>query len=96
MSVTVQGGRIVRTPASGPLSMSERLKVRMLGIEDAQDLLFVSAYSNHGSSGGPIILSDGSVAGMTVCGAHLPIDESQEGKGSTDGTRRRLIQTSLY
>ncbi len=84
MSVTVQGGRIVRTPASGPLSMSERLKVRMLGIEDAQDLLFVSAYSNHGSSGGPIILSDGSVAGMTVCGAHLPIDESQEGKGSTE------------
>jgi len=83
MSVTVQGGKVVRVPRSGNLGLKDRLKMRLLDIastEDkagAEDLLFVSARMSFGSSGGPVILADGKVAGMSAAGRHLPPENDQ-------------------
>jgi hypothetical protein len=66
-TVNVESGKIDWTPASGPLDFRQLAKKTMMGLSDKDDeLLFVSAVIRPGSSGGPLILTSGEVAGLNV------------------------------
>lgn len=78
-SVNLQPGSVTFVPQPGPLTFQQRTKLRLLMGDPNEHLLVVSARIRPGSSGGPLILEDGTVAGMNV--AFQQVRESAEAPG---------------
>ncbi|MEQ1829136.1 MAG: hypothetical protein ABL921_24445, partial [Pirellula sp.] len=91
----LQGGRIVSIPKGRELSFNERLKSNILlrGLDDK--MMAVSANIRCGASGGPVILEDGSVAGMNQSFIFVQRDRDRQTNNDKKAFKQALVQSVL-
>jgi S1-C subfamily serine protease len=78
-NVNIESGKIDYLPASGEAKFRELSRLHPKGLKLAdRSMLAVTALIRPGSSGGPVILENGSVIGLNVAYRDLPADEQDD------------------